>query len=272
MKRFSLTTGFWTLVIYTITLSLLAVARGSVGTPGFFQRVILVALSGFLVGFFLYPLARTVQGSTWARFGKLAILIFGLASISNALETVLYLPAVDAAGNIVGGIVQAVILAAALAFVTRPVLDRESSKNVKLRSGQIAIFILSLAVAWLPVYFLFETLDTPIVHLLEHGSSGVFSHPNLAVIISLELARGIVHAVVMLWIALLARGRQSTTWLWGSLAIALLNGWAPILPTSTLPLGIRIANGFEITLSSIAFAGIASYLFARLMRRRSVVA
>ena len=268
-EAFSIRTGLWTLAVYTIILSLLAVARGSVGTAGFWQRVFLVALSGFLVGFFLYPLARAVHGSTWKRFGILAILIFSLASVSNGIETALYLPTTAVAGIIAGGIIQSVILAAVLVRVTRPVADDEASKDTRLHFSQSAAFIALLAVAWLPVYFLFVALDTPIVHWLQHGSSDVFAHPSLVPMISLEVVRGIVHAAVMLGIALLARGRQRTTWLWGSLAIAVLNGWLPILPVSTLPLGIRIANGCEITLSSITFAGIAAYLFVWLTHRRS---
>lgn len=269
MKPFSIRTGLWTLAVYTIILSLLAVARGSVRTPGFWQRLLLVALSAFLVGFFLHPLARAVHGSAWKRFGILAILIFSLAGVSNGLETVLYLPTIAVAGTIAGGIIQSVILAAALVRVTRPVPDDGTSEDMRLHFGQSVTFIALLAVAWLPVYFFFVALDTPIVHWLEHGNSDVFAHPSLVPMISVELVRGIVHAAVLLGIALLTRGRRRTIWLWGSLAIAVLNGWLPILPVSTLPLGIRIANGCEITLSSITFAGIAAYLFAWLTHRRS---
>ena len=272
MKTFSMRTGLWTLAVYTVILSLLAVARRSVDTPGFRQRVLLVALSGFLVGFFLHPLARAVHGSNWKRFCILAILIFSLAGVSNGLETVLYLPSIAVAGTIAGGIIQSVILATVLARVTQPVPDDRVAHDIRFHAGKSTTFVALLAVAWLPVYFFFVTLDTPIVHWLQRGSSDVFAHPALAPMLSLELVRGVVHAAVMLGIALLARGRQRTMWLWGSLAIAVLNGWLPILPVSTLPLGIRIANGCEITLSSITFAGIAAYLFALLMHRRSLAA
>jgi hypothetical protein len=269
---FSGRTGLWTLAIYTMVLSLLAIARGSAGGPGFGDRVALVALSGFLVGFFLDPLARAVGGPAWQRFGVLVLLIFSLASLSNAIETALYLPAVAVAGTLGGGTIQSIILAAVLTRAARPERAHASSAIRGLDFGGGAIFIVALAVVWLPVYFLFETLDTPVVHWLEQGSSDVFAHPPLATMLGLELVRGLVHGAAMLGIAGLARGKRHIVWLWGALAIAILNGWLPILPVSTLPLGIRIANGGEITLSSITFAGIGAYLFAWLQRRFSVVA
>ena len=264
LNSFSVKTGLWTLGLYTIILSLLGVARGSAGTPDFLQRVILVALSGFLVGYFLNPIARAIHGSGWKRFGILAILIFSLASISNVLETILYLPAVAVVGSFGGGIIQSIILAGILTRVTQPKQKNSQKEAIRIPLMRRFIFIIVLAVLWIPVYFLFVTLDTPIVHWLEQGTKDVFSHPSLVSMVGLELVRGIIHACVLLEIAFLAQGIQRKIWLWGSLAIAILNGWLPILPVSTLPLGIRIANGVEITLSSIIFAWIASYLFMKL--------
>ena len=260
--RFSLRTALWTLVIYTAVLALLGLARGSAETPGFGQRVALAALSGFMVGFFLHPVVCALTGSFWRRFGLVALMIFALASISNALETVLYLPAVAIAGTIVGGIIQAAVLAAVLAATARPMgVPEAQSPHGRPRWVGTLAFIAALAVIWLPIYFLFVTLDTPVVHWLQHGNGDVFAHPPLAPMLAVELGRGVVHAAVLLGVGFLARGRRSIVWLWGALVIAILNGWLPILPVSTLPFGIRVANGMEITLSSIVFAGVAAYVF-----------
>jgi hypothetical protein len=267
MKHFSLKTGLWTLVIYTIILSIFGIARGSASTSGFGERIILVALSGFLVGFFLDPIVRAVRGSFGKRFIIVAILIFSLACISNVLETILYLPAIVVAGSIGGGVIQTLILAAVLTYITKPAKISHPSKEIMLSFGKKVFFIVILALVWLPVYFLFVSLDTPIVHLFEKGSNDVFSHPTLVPMLTLEFVRGIVHAAVILSIASLAVGNKRVIWLWGALSIAILNGWLPILPVSTLPLGIRIANGFEITFSSITFAGIGAYFFAWLINR-----
>lgn len=261
MKTFSIRTGLWTLTVYTVTLSLLAIARGSTGSPGFMQRVILVALSGFLVGYFLDPLARVVHGSFWKRFGTIFLIIFSLGCVSNVLETILYLPAIAIAGTIGGGFIQAIILAATLVGITKPSSENKKTDALMFSIYNRTIFVIVLALIWIPIYFFFEALDTPIVHFLENNSRDLFSHPALGSMLGLEFIRGIVHALVLLIIVILARGNQKLIWLWGSLAIAIFNGWVPILPTSTLPFGIRIANGVEITLSSIALAGIASFLY-----------
>lgn len=268
MRPFSVRTGLLTLAVYTLALGLLAAARGSVGSPGFWQRVLLVALSGFLVGFFLDPLARSVRGSAWRRYGILLLLIFSLAIVSNAIETALYLPAIAVAGTIAGGFVQSIVLAAVLVRVTQPARDDTVSGMVRLGFGEKVVFVALLAVAWLPVYFAFVALDTPVVHRLQRGGSDVFAHPPVVPMLSFELVRGVIHAAVLLGITLLARGRPRTLWLWGALAISILNGWLLLLPVSTLPLGIRIANGCEITLSSITFAGLAAALVVGLTRRR----
>jgi len=238
-------TGVWTLALYTIVLATLAVARGSEKTPGY--------------------------GSAWKRFYILAILIFALACVSNAIEIVLYLPAVAVAGSIAGGIIQTVILAVVLVRVTQPGPNHEAPRSLGFSHGRGVAAILFLAVAWIPVYFLFVTLDTPVVHWLEHGNADVFAHPPAMTMVGLELVRGFLHAGILIGIASLARESWRRTWFWGSCAIAVLNGWLPILPVSTLPLGIRIANGVEITLSSVMFAGIAAGLFALLAFRRHAV-
>lgn len=247
------------MVIYTALLSLFAVARGSAAAPGFAVRVLLVAVSGFVAGFFLDGLARSVPGSGWRRFWVLGAIIFCLTTISNVFETVLYLPAVAVAGAVVGGLIQTVILAGIWAILARPASSQGGGP--RLHFGRGSAFIAIMAVAWIPVYFLFETLDTPVVHMLERGGAGVFSHPALGPMLALELLRGVVHGAVVLAIAALAGGRRRTIWIWGGLAIAILNGWLPILPTTTLPLAIRIANGVEITCSAFTFAGIAAYVF-----------
>lgn len=265
MKYFSIKTGLLTLTIYTIILSIFGIARGSATTSGFGERVFFVALSGFLVGFFLSPIIRAIHGSFWRRFSVIAILVFSLAGISNLLETILYLPAVAITGSIAGGIIQTIILAAVLARITKP--SNEIQHKIKLFFGQKILFIVVLAIIWLPIYFLFVALDTPVVHVLEKGHADVFAHPNIVPMILLEFIRGLIHAAIMLLLASLANARGKIIWLWGSLSIAILNGWLLILPTSTLPLGIRIANGFEIMFSSIAFAGVAAYFFTILIRR-----
>jgi hypothetical protein len=264
---FSWRNGLWTLVVFTAVLSLVAVAQRTAGEAGFAQRVVLVALSGFLVGFFLTPLARAVGGSSWRRFWILGLIIFSLVAVSNAVETALYLKGVALTAVIAGGLVESIILAAVLTRVARPDAAADQPPRVLLALGPSVAFVAVLAVLWLPVYYLFETLDTPVVRAIEHGTSA-FSHPAVLPMLSLELARGAIHAAVMLAIAVLARGRTRTVWLWGALAIAILNGWLPILPDSSLAFGIRIANGFEITLSSITFAGLAAYLFGFLHARR----
>ncbi len=262
---FSVRTGLWTLAIYTAVLGLLGVLRGSSSSPDFAQRVVLVALSGFLVGYFLDPLARAIQGSAWKRFGVLALLIFSLATVSNALETILYLPAVAVAGTVASGLLQAAVLGAVLMFVAKPLTNEAAPRDGVADGRQRLAFLGGLSVLWVPIYFLFVSLDTPVVRWLQRDSGDVFAHPSVTLMIGVELVRGLVHAAVMLGIASLAQRRPRLTWLWGALTIAILNGWLPILPASTLPLGVRIANGTEITLSAITFAGLAAYWFPHLV-------
>ena len=206
-------------------LSLLAVAQGIAHAPGFAGRVGLVALSGFLAGSFLTPLARAVPGSAWRRFWILELIIFTLSTLSNGMEVAPYLqvPPAALAAVFAGGVVQTVILAAVLARVARPTPGEpaggEGLPAVRLRAAPSAGFVALAAVLWVPVYFLFETLDTPVVHLLERGTAGVFSHPALGPMLGGELIRGALHAAVMLGIVVLSRGRAGAVWLWGALEV-----------------------------------------------------
>jgi hypothetical protein len=111
-----------------------------------------------------------------------------------------------------------------------------------------------------PVYLIFVALDSPVVQSIELANgTQTFSTPPLTEIIGPELVRGLLHAAAFAVIAALV----ARPWPWCALALALLNGWIPILPQTSLPPLIRIANGVEITLSAIVFALVAALLLNR---------
>ncbi|WP_163573215.1 hypothetical protein [Fodinicola feengrottensis] len=60
----------------------------------------------------------------------------------------------------------------------------------------------------------------------------------------------------------LLRRRWPVAWLWCAVSLALLNGWIPIITQTTLAPLIRVANGVEITLSSVIFGLLAAWLLA----------
>jgi hypothetical protein len=227
--------------------------------PDYWGRLGLVAVSGLLAGFGVGPLAARLRLPTAKRLAVLFVIVFALLSLSNAVEVALYLPAATVIGTVVGGIVQSLVLALLIGLLWRP-----AGTDGQLRLRRVWSWrVLVLAVLWVPVYLAFVALDSPVVEAIERANGvRTFDSPPLTEIIGPELVRGLLHAVVFAIIAVLV----ARPWPWCALALALLNGWIPILPQTSLPALIRIANGVEITLSAVVFALVAALLLSRSAR------
>jgi hypothetical protein len=227
--------------------------------PDYWGRLGLVAVSGLLAGFGVGPLAARLRLPAAKRLAVVFGIVFALLSLSNAVEVALYLPAATVIGTVVGGIVQSLVLALPIGLLWPP-----ADTGGRLRPRLVWSWrVLVLAVLWVPVYLLFVALDSPVVESIERANSvQTFTTPPLAEIIGPELVRGLLHAAVFVVVAILVE----RPWPWCALALALLNGWIPILPQTSLPPLIRVANGIEITLSAAVFALVAALLLNRSAR------
>lgn len=256
---------------YVAVVVLYGTVRGTAFGPGYGERLGVVAIGAVLAGYGAGPLAARLRLPAGRRIAVVFGVVFVLLSLSNVIEVALYLPASTILATLIGGAVQSAGLAVALALLFPP-------PDTGIRLGA-ALAVRSpldwvwravvLAVLWVPVFLLFAALDTPVVEALEHsGGTSTFRSPPAGELMLTESVRGLLHALVfVLLAALLTRGWR-TTWFWCALAVALLNGWVPIV-ASPLPGWIRVANGVEITLSSITFGLLGALLLAGRARREA---
>jgi hypothetical protein len=74
---------------------------------------------------------------------------------------------------------------------------------------------------WVPVYLVFATADAPFVHVYYHSTGTPFTIPSVQVLALAELARGLLHALVLGALGALLGGGPRRRWLWIALAFAL---------------------------------------------------
>ncbi|GAA1663116.1 hypothetical protein GCM10009765_10740 [Fodinicola feengrottensis] len=244
---------------------LLSLARGTAFHPGYPTNLALVAVSALLAGFGLGPLAAMLRLPPIRRIAVLFGIVFVLLSASNAVEVALYLPAATVLGTLAGGLLQSLALSVLLGLFFRPAdTDDRLGSALAIRSPlSWGWRVVVLGVLWVPVFLLCALADTPVVEAIEKSArTQTFTSPPMAVLVSSEFVRGLLHAAVFVVIVALLRRRWPVAWLWCAVSLALLNGWIPIITQTTLAPLIRVANGVEITLSSVIFGLLAAWLLA----------
>ena len=223
------------------------------------------------------PLGRRLPLSTAGRFWALLGVTYTLAGLSNLVEAVLFIRGVTPA-ILLAGLIQAAGLALPAALLwpspdrgPEPLSDKgvtprpDSPLRAALRSRRWWSWTWRLALVsllWVPVYFTFAAADAPFVHRYYAGST-TFTIPDERLIALAEVLRGLLHAIVLAGLAALLGGRRRRVWWWLAAAFAVANGWVPLLQRVDWPLYLRFANGVEISLDAIVFAGLVAWLLTR---------
>jgi hypothetical protein len=254
---------------YLVATLLASVVNGA-GHPKAFAPVpiVLALVAGAVGAVTIGPLARRLRLPTLSRLAVVALLAYLLATISNGVEALLFIK--DASALILaGGAVLAVGLAVPVTLLWPPE-HADLSVGEALRATlstrpwwSWAWRVVVAGVVWIPVYFSFAAADAPFVHRYYAEQGTPFVVPSDAVILPAELARGLLHAVVLgILAALLVRPRRATWW-WLAVAFAVFNGWLPLIQRVDWPWYLRAANLLEITCDAVVYAGLITLLLTR---------
>jgi hypothetical protein len=200
----------------------------------------------------------------------LALVVYLLSTISNYVEAVLFIRASSALVPVTGAII-ALALTVPVSILFPPDLAdcriggllRDTLASRPWWSWTWRLVVASLS--WVPVYLVFAGLDAPFVHRYYHESGTKFTVPSTSVVMGGELARGVLHALVLgAFIALVARSRRGA-WLSAAVVFATFNAWLPLIQRTDWPVYLRTANALEITCDALVYGGLAALL---LIRRR----
>jgi hypothetical protein len=233
--------------------------------------LLLAVLAGLLGAVTIGPLAQRLRLPLGQRFAVVALLAYLLSTITNEVEALLFIKGSSALVPVTGAIL-ALGLAVPVTLLWPPA-DTETTIGAALRRTLTSrpwwswAWRITLAtLLWVPVYFVFAAADAPFVHLYYHRTGTTFTIPSTGIIALAELARGLLHALVLgALAALLGRNRRSS-WFWLALAFATLNAWLPLVQRSDWPYFLRADNIVEITGDAVVYAGLVALLLTR--RRR----
>jgi hypothetical protein len=124
------------------------------------------------------------------------------------------------------------------------------------------------AVLFVLVYFCFGTVVAPyVVPFYQNPALGLrLTIPGFNVILPLELARGLLCAMVLFpLIAILREGNTRSRWgiaFWIISVMVVLGSWHPMLSVTFWPVELRLAHGLELTADGMVYGLIIVWLMA----------
>lgn len=262
MKAFGLT-----LRIAGATLALLALQAlwGHVWAVAPFSRELgLSALSGLLVILALSLVVASSSQQGWALSGTLFILYFGINCLGPLDETLIFKigPKAHEVFRLMGsGFCVALIFAPLLVLILGywKATEQEEKKPLVSRSaaGWVARIVLG-DLFYILCYLIAGVATLPFVKVFYAG----ISLPRPASILGMEAFRGLVYVAAGLAVTSGMKGKRGRAAATLGLAFPILAGVAPLLAhISYLPGYVRLAHGFEIGVSNLAYgAGLGHLL------------
>jgi hypothetical protein len=233
--------------------------------------LVLAMLAGLLGALSIGPLAQRLRLSLGPRLAVVGLLAYLLGTISNEVEALLFITGSSALVPVTGAIL-ALGLAVPVTLLWPPAetdvtLGAALRRTLTSRPWWSWAWRIPLAsVLWVPVYFVFAAADAPFVHIYYHRTGTSFTVPSTGVLTLAELARGLLHALVLGALAALRARNRRESWFWLALAFAALNAWLPLVQRVQWPYFLRGANIVEITCDAVVYGGVIALLLTRRAR------
>jgi hypothetical protein len=261
MKVFGLTLRFAGATLMLLALQTLW-GHLWIATP-FTREVGLPALSGILVVLALSLVAASSSQQGWTLSGTLFVLYFGINCLNSLDETFLYkigIKAYEMFRLIGSGFCTALIFAPLLVLILGcwNTDEQEAAEAVVPRSA--ANWVTRIAIGVL-LYVLCYYVTGMAAHPFVKDFSAGFKLPDTAGMLGMEFLRGIVYVAAGLAVTSGMKGKRSRAAATLSLAFPILAGVAPLLVHNPyLPDYIRLAHGFEIGTSNLAYGALLGHI------------
>jgi hypothetical protein len=223
------------------------------------QMLLIMFLSGVLIGLTLGPLAKRLTLPMLQRFGVLFLLLFVLNNLINTIEALFFttMPVAEQVTGLVDSGVGHVGLALLLAVLFQPP-SVERGLLIALREtlGQRrwiswAWRILLAGVLYVPIYLFFGMLIAPIVTPYYVEMDMGLQVPGFEVMLPLEAFRGLLYVLTLFPLVVVLRGSRRSLAFWIVLTLCVLGSWQPMLSVAWWPVILRVTHGLEITADSI---------------------
>jgi hypothetical protein len=228
----------------------------------FTRELGLPALSGLLVVLALSLVAASSTQQGWALSGTLFILYFGINYLNTLDETLIFkigLHAHQVFRLIVAGFCTALIFAPLLTLILGCWRDdgQEETKAVVPRSAAgWALRIVLGDLLYVACYFL---AGMAVFTFVKDFYAGI-KLPGAASILEMEAIRGLVYVAAGLAVVQGMKGKRGRAAAALGLAFPILAGVAPLLLHNPfLPDYVRLAHGFEIGISNLAYGALLGH-------------
>lgn len=220
-------------------------------------------LSSLFVVLALGLVAASSRHRGWALSGTLFVLYFGINQLNTLNEALLFkvgLSTHQVLQLLGAGLCTALALAPLLVLIfgcweglepeeTRPLVPRSAA-------GWLGRIVLG-DVLYVLLYFIAGMATFPFVKDFYAG----FKLPGLASVLGMELSRGMVYVAVGLVVTMGMKGRRGRAAATLGLAFPILAGVAPLLIHNPyLPDYVRLAHGFEIGISNLAYGALLGHI------------
>ena len=277
----SILTGIGYVLFVTVADALTRLAGLSMPTMagmssnvGPYQDLLILFLSGVIIGLIFGPLSMKLPLSQGWRVGILFILTYGINSVLIIVEGLFFTttPLLGQIYNLVSSAISWAGMSVLLTILFRPseialsfgTILREALAQRSWASN-LWRFVLA-GFLYLPIFMIFGILIQPFVSTYyENPSFGInqlFSIPAAEIIFPLELVRGYLF-VILVYPLIAILGREMSRWrqvVWIALVLASLSGWLPMLVAGFFPLPFRLAHGLELTFDAIVHSIVVVWL------------
>jgi len=274
MARRSVSISFAVRVlIFSLVYDAIQLIYGYIATQ---QASVLWAVSDFVAGIFLgvvlalifsrLPFRRTIcVGVAW-------LALFIVQEFSNLVEAyffttyvqTIYLFIAATFNSLVITLIEALLVG--LLFTPQKA-DRsfvqEFNAYVQRRSSRSWILrVIAGAVVYFPVYFFFGALISPFVLPYYENSGMGLRIPSFAVMVPLELIRGLLYVLALLPIVTLLRVERKYVFVALASFLYIAGAFVSFLSGPGFPVPLRVFHGLEILADSLVYGAALAYLFA----------
>ncbi|QBD80067.1 hypothetical protein EPA93_30425 [Ktedonosporobacter rubrisoli] len=225
------------------------------GAAFLLQKIIVNLVSGLLYVAVMAPLAISLPLRWPARFGAIFVPLYVTGVLADLVEAYFYTTTLTPFKLVMALIFESIpflLIALVIAWLLPPSSKARSRPGLRQRALLSWLWrIVLVGILYVPTYYLFATLVTPIEHIFYHDPSFVAQlHtqvPPASVTIILEAFRGVFFALAMLPVLAVMDGPSWPLLLYLTLIGVVIEAWVPLLGQANWPWAMRLGNMLELT-------------------------
>jgi hypothetical protein len=261
----------WRLVAYASIFTMIELIYHTISSvPLTSEYATLSIIGGLLTAILVGILFQNLPFGPVPRLTLVWLFLFIVQMFADLIEGVFFTTRISSPAIFLGGILLSILitfpesLTGLLLFpATSPPSPLRLTLCKNLRGRQwLPHFVLG-SVAYLPIYFLFGVLVSPIVTpFYTDPSLGLgLRIPSFPVMMSIELLRGLLFALALIPIIISIRLSRTGTWLLVALSLYVVGAYVPFVAGTTLPWALKFFHSLEIFADSLVYGGVCTYLF-----------